>query len=49
MNLEELLKKPFNELTKEEIEWAFEHIDWKALTAEYIKQQEELQRQAQNN
>jgi hypothetical protein len=49
MNIEELLKKPFNELTKEEVEWAFENIDWKALADEYMKQQEELKRLSENN
>jgi hypothetical protein len=49
MNLDELLKKPFNELTKEEVEWAFSQINWEELTKAYIAQQEELQRQAENN
>jgi hypothetical protein len=49
MNLEELLKKPFNELTKEEVEWAFSQINWGELTQAYIKQQQELERQAENN
>ena len=49
MNLEELLKKPFTELTKEEVEWAFSQINWEELTQAYIKQQEELKRQAENN
>lgn len=49
MNLEELLKKPFKDLTKEEIEWAFTQINWEELTKAYIAQQNELQRQAENN
>jgi hypothetical protein len=49
MNLEELLKKPFSELTKEEVEWAFTQINWEELTKAYIAQQEELKRQAENN
>jgi len=49
MNLEELLKKPFNELTKEEVEWAFENIEWAKLFEGYVKQEEELKRQAENN
>jgi hypothetical protein len=49
MNLEELLKKPFNELTKEEVEWAFSNINWDELTKAYLSQQKELERQAENN
>lgn len=49
MNLEELLKKPFTELTKEEVEWAFSQINWEELTQAYIKQQQELERLAENN
>jgi hypothetical protein len=49
MNLEELLKKPFSELTKEEVEWAFTQINWEELTKAYIAQQEEIAKQAQNN
>ena len=49
MNLEELLKKPFNELTKEEVEWAFSNINWEDLTKAYIAQQNELAKQAENN
>jgi len=49
MNLEELLKKPLSELTKEEVEWAFTQINWEELTKAYIAQQEELKRQAENN
>jgi hypothetical protein len=49
MNLEELLKKPFSELTKEEVEWAFTQINWEELTKAYLKQQEELAKQAENN
>ena len=49
MNLEELLKKPFNELTKEEVEWAFSQINWEELTKAYIAQQNELDKQAKNN
>jgi hypothetical protein len=49
MNLEELLKKPFSELTKEEVEWAFTQINWDELTKAYIAQQNELAKQAQNN
>ena len=49
MNLEELLKKPFNELTKEEVEWAFTQINWEELAKAYIAQQEELKRMAENN
>jgi hypothetical protein len=49
MNLEELLKKPFSELTKEEVEWAFSQINWEELTKAYIAQQNELKRQAENN
>ena len=49
MKLEELLKKPFTELTKEEVEWAFSQINWEELTQAYIKQQQELERQAENN
>jgi hypothetical protein len=49
MNLEELLKKPFNELTKEEVEWAFSQINWDELTKTYIAQQNELAKQAENN
>jgi len=49
MNLEELLKKPFSELTKEEVEWAFTQINWEELTKAYIAQQNEIAKQAQNN
>jgi len=49
MNLEELLKKPFDELTKEEVEWAFTQINWQELAQAYIKQQQELDRLAENN
>ena len=49
MNIEELLKKPFNKLTKEEIEWAFANIEWAKLFEAYAKQEEELKRLAQNN
>jgi hypothetical protein len=49
MNLEELLKKPFSELTKEEVEWAFSQINWEELTKAYIEQQNELAKQAENN
>jgi hypothetical protein len=49
MNLEELLKKPFNELTKEEVEWAFTQINWEELAKAYIAQQNELNRLAENN
>jgi hypothetical protein len=49
MNIEELLKKPLAELTKEEIDYVFANLDWKQLFEEYTKQHNEQQRLAQNN
>lgn len=49
MNIEELLKKPLAELTKEEVSYIFDNLDWKSIMDEYTKQQRELQRQAENN
>jgi hypothetical protein len=50
MNIEELLKKPFNKLTKEEIEWAFANIEWAKLFEAYTKkEEEELKRLSENN
>ena len=49
MNIEDLLKKPLVELTKEEIEWAFANIEWAKLFEAYTKQEEELKRLTENN
>ena len=49
MNIKELLKKPLAELTKEEVSYIFDNLDWKSIMDEYTKQEKELQRQAENN
>ena len=49
MNIEELLKKPLADLTKEEVAYIFDNLDWKSIMDEFTKQQNELQRLAQNN
>ena len=49
MNIEELLKKPLGELTKEEVAYIFDNLDWKSIMDEYTKQENELQRLAENN
>ena len=49
MNIEELLKKPLADLTKEEVSYIFDNLDWKSIMDEYAKQENELQRLAQNN
>jgi len=36
MNLEEILSKKSNEITKEEIAFVFENLDWAKLTATYV-------------
>lgn len=48
-NLEELLKKPLSELKKEEVDFIFANLDWNGLLQQYINQQKELQRLAENN
>ena len=35
MNLEEILAKKSNEVTKEEMAFVFEHLDWAKLAATY--------------
>jgi hypothetical protein len=35
MNLEEILSKKSNEVTKEEMAFVFEHLDWAKLAATY--------------
>jgi hypothetical protein len=49
MNIEELLKKPLGDLTKEEVSYIFDNLDWKSIMDEYTKQENELQRLAENN
>jgi|694.fasta_scaffold117187_7 hypothetical protein len=49
MNIDEILKKPFDKLTKEEIEWVFANLDWGKLFESYVKQEEESQRLSENN
>ena len=49
MNIEELLKKPLNELTKEEVSYIFDNLDWKSIMEEFTNQEKELQRLAENN
>ena len=49
MNIEELLKKPLADLTKEEVSYIFDNLDWKSIMDEFTKQQNELQRLAENN
>jgi hypothetical protein len=49
MNIEELLKKPLGDLTKEEVAYIFDNLDWKSIMDEYTKQENELQRLAENN
>ena len=49
MNIEELLKKPLNELTKEEVSYIFDNLDWKNIMDDFTKQENERQRLAQNN
>ena len=49
MNIEELLKKPLADLTKEEVSYIFDNLDWKSIMDEFAKQENERQRLAQNN
>ena len=49
MNIEELLKKPLSELTEEQVSYIFDNLDWKSIMDEYTKQENELQRLAENN
>ena len=49
MNIDELLKKPLSELTKEEVAYIFENLDWKSVMDEFTKQELERQRLAENN
>jgi len=49
MNIEELLKKPLADLTKEEVSYIFDNLDWKSIMDDFTKQQNELQRLAENN
>ena len=49
MNIEELLKKPLGELTKEEVSYIFDNLDWKSIMDEFTKQENERQRLAENN
>lgn len=37
MNLEEILAKKSNEVTKEEMAFVFEHLDWAKLAATYAE------------
>ena len=37
MNLEEILSKKSNEVTKEEIEFVFENLDWTKLVGTYAE------------
>ncbi len=37
MNLEEILSKKSNEVTKEEMAFVFEHLDWAKLAATYAE------------
>ena len=49
MNIEELLKKPLGVLTKEEVAYIFDNLDWKNIMDDFTKQEEELKRLAENN
>ena len=49
MNIEELLKKPLRYLTKEEVAYIFDNLDWKNIMDDFTKQEEELKRLAENN
>jgi hypothetical protein len=49
MNIEELLKKPLSELSKEEVSYIFDNLDWKGIMDEFTKQEIELKRLAENN
>ena len=37
MNLDEILSKKSNEVTKEELAFVFEHLDWAKLAATYAE------------
>jgi hypothetical protein len=37
MNLDEILAKKSNEVTKEELAFVFEHLDWAKLAATYAE------------
>ena len=37
MNLDEILSKKSNEVTKEEMAFVFEHLDWAKLAATYAE------------
>ena len=49
MNVEELLKKPLSELTKEEVTYIFDNLDWKSIMDEFTNQELERKRLAENN
>ena len=49
MNIEELLKKPLSELSKEEVTYIFDNLDWKSIFDNFTQQENERQRLAQNN
>lgn len=49
MNIKELLKKPLADLTKEEVAYIFENLDWKSVMDEFTKQELERKRLAENN
>ena len=49
MNIEELLKKPLSELTKEEVSYIFDNLDWKSIMDEFTNQELERKRLAENN
>jgi hypothetical protein len=37
MNLDEILSKKSNEVTKEELAFVFEHLDWAKLASKYAE------------
>ena len=49
MNIEELLKKPLADLTKEEVAYIFDNLDWKSIMDEFTNQELERKRLAENN
>jgi hypothetical protein len=49
MNIDELLKKPLSELSKEEVAYIFDNLDWKSIMDKYTTQYNEELNQAQNN
>jgi len=39
MNIDELLKKPLADLTKEEVAYIFDNLDWKNIMDDFTKQE----------